>query len=165
VTDNTYSLASQLDTVQPIPHQFVHFTEAIWKEAQAVFSKVTVQMSITRDSDELERNAATIPIAKALTELHKSADSAHLAASTECARANKAEGELAEARSLLDAISNSTEHADAAQTWAMGKAELLEVMRSAKLQLEYLHGKFRETGSGNQTLARLESTIAKYEAK
>lgn len=38
--------------------------------------------------------------------------------------------------------------------------ELLEACREALLQIEYLHDKFKATGSGNGVLARLEATIA-----
>ena len=38
-------------------------------------------------------------------------------------------------------------------------ARLEEALREAKLQIEYLHGKFQETGSGNSALARIDSAL------
>ena len=38
-------------------------------------------------------------------------------------------------------------------------ARLEEALREAKLQIEYLHGKFQETGSGNAVLARIDSAL------
>jgi hypothetical protein len=37
--------------------------------------------------------------------------------------------------------------------------EILIALHAAALQIEYLHWKFQETGSGNSTLAQLEHTI------
>ena len=39
--------------------------------------------------------------------------------------------------------------------------ELIDVLDEARIQIEYLHGKFRETGTGNSVLARIETTLAK----
>lgn len=39
--------------------------------------------------------------------------------------------------------------------------ELLEALEEAKIQIEYLHGKFKETGSGNAVLSRMEQAIKK----
>lgn len=39
------------------------------------------------------------------------------------------------------------------------------VLKEAKLQIEYLHGKFKETGSGNQVLAKIESVLNQAEGK
>ena len=41
--------------------------------------------------------------------------------------------------------------------------ELLEVADEARLQIEYLHDEFRETGSGNCVLAKLRSVVNKVE--
>lgn len=38
-------------------------------------------------------------------------------------------------------------------------ARLRDVLREAKLQIEYLHGKFQETGSGNSTLQKIEFAL------
>jgi hypothetical protein len=47
----------------------------------------------------------------------------------------------------------------------MGHAEaMLIVLKEAKLQIEYLHGKFKATGSGNQVLAKIESVITDAES-
>jgi hypothetical protein len=46
-----------------------------------------------------------------------------------------AEAELAEARSLLETIANSTEHADAAQKWETEKAELVQGWRGSYSKL------------------------------
>lgn len=43
--------------------------------------------------------------------------------------------------------------------------EMLEALKEAALQIEYLHGKFKETGSGNATLARVQDAIAKAEGR
>lgn len=40
----------------------------------------------------------------------------------------------------------------------------LDVMEEAVLQIRYLHDKFKETGSGNATIAKLEERIAKLRA-
>lgn len=48
------------------------------------------------------------------------------------------------------------------------KAELLKtlnLLKEAKLQIEYLHGKFKVTGSGNAVIARLESELAQARFK
>ena len=37
---------------------------------------------------------------------------------------------------------------------------LLGALEEAALQIEYLHGKFQETGSGNAVLARARAAIA-----
>lgn len=38
---------------------------------------------------------------------------------------------------------------------------LKTVLQEAKLQIEYLHEKFGETGSGNQVLAQIEAALDK----
>ena len=38
-------------------------------------------------------------------------------------------------------------------------ARLEEALSEARLQIEYLHGKFKETGSGNAVLARIDSAL------
>jgi spore coat polysaccharide biosynthesis protein SpsF (cytidylyltransferase family) len=50
-----------------------------------------------------------------------------------------------------------------ATEWA-GKAQqkLIDLLDEARLQIEYLHKKFGETGSGNNVLARIETELAKY---
>ena len=39
---------------------------------------------------------------------------------------------------------------------------LVVAAEEAKQQIEYLHGKFQETGTGNAVIARLESALAAY---
>lgn len=39
--------------------------------------------------------------------------------------------------------------------------ELLEALIEAKIQIEYLHSKFKETGSGNMVLNMIENAINK----
>ena len=39
---------------------------------------------------------------------------------------------------------------------------LAEAAEEAKQQIEYLHGKFQETGTGNAVIARLQSALAAY---
>jgi len=39
--------------------------------------------------------------------------------------------------------------------------DLLEVLMEAKLQIEYLHGRFSETGTGIALISRIESAIKK----
>jgi hypothetical protein len=34
-----------------------------------------------------------------------------------------------------------------------------EALREAKLQIEYLHGKFKETGSGNAVIAKIDAAL------
>jgi len=41
--------------------------------------------------------------------------------------------------------------------------ELVAALREACLQIEYLHGKFMPTGSGETVLSRSEMMLAKYE--
>lgn len=50
-----------------------------------------------------------------------------------------------------------------ATEWA-GKVNqsLIDLLDEARLQIEYLHKKFKETGSGNNVLARIETELAKY---
>ncbi len=43
--------------------------------------------------------------------------------------------------------------------------DLIEALREAERQIEYLHGKFQETGSGNQVLARIRAAIDKAEGR
>jgi hypothetical protein len=40
-------------------------------------------------------------------------------------------------------------------------SDLLEALEGAKLQIIYLHEKFKETGSGNGELAKIDAAIAK----
>ena len=48
----------------------------------------------------------------------------------------------------------------------MGKnAELVEALTEAKLQIEYLEGKFGKTGTGTAAIARIERIAAKHTAK
>lgn len=42
-------------------------------------------------------------------------------------------------------------------------AELVDGIRDGRDQIIYLHAKFRQTGSGNQVLARLQSLLAKHQ--
>lgn len=39
------------------------------------------------------------------------------------------------------------------------------ILKEAKIQLEYLHEKFKATGSGNQVLAKIESILNKIESR
>jgi hypothetical protein len=39
---------------------------------------------------------------------------------------------------------------------------VIYLLDEARLQIEYLHKKFGETGSGNNVLARIETELAKY---
>jgi len=43
------------------------------------------------------------------------------------------------------------------------KAELVSALRESCLQIEYLHGKFTPTGSGETVLSRSAMILAKYE--
>lgn len=43
--------------------------------------------------------------------------------------------------------------------------ELLEALKEARLQIDYLHGKFKETGSGNSVLSTIDAAIAKAEGE
>jgi hypothetical protein len=49
-----------------------------------------------------------------------------------------------------------------ATEWAANAQGLLNLLDEARLQIEYLHKKFGETGSGNNVLARIETALAKY---
>jgi len=40
---------------------------------------------------------------------------------------------------------------------------MYEALQQALLQINYLHGKFKETGSGNQVIARIQQALAKAE--
>lgn len=49
----------------------------------------------------------------------------------------------------------------AAATTAQAEIERLEAaLREAKAQIEYLQGKFQETGSGNSVLARIDAILS-----
>lgn len=39
--------------------------------------------------------------------------------------------------------------------------EMLEALKEAKLQIEYLHEKFKETGTGNSTLSKIDRVMLK----
>jgi hypothetical protein len=69
--------------------------------------------------------------------------------------------ELAEARSLLETIANSTEHADAAQKWECEKAELVNGLRNCLLHLEHYSSNVNKA----IVFAETKDLIAKYEAK
>lgn len=45
------------------------------------------------------------------------------------------------------------------------KAELITALHEACLQIEYLHGKFEETGSGNSVLSRANRILEKHQPK
>ena len=52
--------------------------------------------------------------------------------------------------------------ATAIETSLIWRVEELErELREARSQIEYLHSKFRETGSGNQVLAHIDAVLAK----
>lgn len=40
-------------------------------------------------------------------------------------------------------------------------SEILETLCEAQAQIRYLHDKFKETGSGNAVLAKIDNTISK----
>lgn len=48
---------------------------------------------------------------------------------------------------------------------SLASEDMLEVLRDAKLQIEYLHDKFRTTGTGNAVVSQIESVIAKAEGR
>jgi len=43
--------------------------------------------------------------------------------------------------------------------------DVYEELKEAKLQIEYLHDKFKVTGTGNTVLARIDNTLAKAERR
>lgn len=43
--------------------------------------------------------------------------------------------------------------------------EIVEMLREASLQIEYLHEKFQKTGTGETVLARIRMLLARAEAK
>lgn len=43
--------------------------------------------------------------------------------------------------------------------------ELLDALHQARLQIDYLHEKFRITGTGNTVLTRIDEAIAKAEGR
>jgi len=43
--------------------------------------------------------------------------------------------------------------------------EMYEALKEAGLQIEYLHEKFQETGTGNNVLTRISGVLAKVEGK
>ncbi len=43
--------------------------------------------------------------------------------------------------------------------------DMYEALKEARLQIEYLHDKFKETGTGNAVLAKIDRVIAKDEGK
>lgn len=58
---------------------------------------------------------------------------------------------------------NAKEDYEAGATaWAAKTCGLIDLLDEAHLQIEYLHKKFGETGSGNNVLARIETELAKY---
>lgn len=42
--------------------------------------------------------------------------------------------------------------------------DLVKALEEARLQIEYLHDKFQQTGTGNLVLARIEATLTKARA-
>jgi hypothetical protein len=75
--------------------------------------------------------------------------------------AEQVKAELAEARSLLETIANSTEHADAAQKWECEKAELVNGLR----KIAMLHLEHYSSNVNKAMFAETKDLIAKYEAK
>jgi len=49
-----------------------------------------------------------------------------------------------------------------AKCWNMHE-ELVQAVEQAKMQIEYLHEKFQETGSGNAVLSKLDRVLEKAE--
>lgn len=45
------------------------------------------------------------------------------------------------------------------------RAEMAEMLREAALQIDYLHGKFQTTGTGETVLARIRMLLARIEPK
>jgi len=43
--------------------------------------------------------------------------------------------------------------------------DMYEELKEAKLQIEYLHDKFKVTGTGNTILARIDNTLAKIKGE
>jgi hypothetical protein len=77
--------------------------------------------------------------------------------------------ELREARSLLETIANSTEHADAAQKWECEKAELIGVLRRiVEITGYFLVGTSTHPTANSllRSIVRIsKEALAKYEAK
>jgi hypothetical protein len=157
VTDNTYSLASpnrlmtEIVADEVIPELETHYFEdrGYWR---LVYKLPTGgQLMITRQDSQQSPEMIAAQIRGAIRQATA-----------------KMSNELAEARSLLETIANSTEHADAAQKWECEKAELLatlhdlldEIKRLCQLStLNFLRARMR------YSYTNAEKVIAKYEAK
>jgi len=59
------------------------------------------------------------------------------------------------AQSYADFLNGHSQHSESLNK--LKEAE--DVLQEAKLQIEYLHGKFKETGSGNSVLNRIDIVL------
>ncbi len=60
---------------------------------------------------------------------------------------------------MVDVVQAIRDAADALDQKNRRIAELEEALREAVLQIEYLHGKFQETGSGNAAISRARAAL------
>lgn len=73
---------------------------------------------------------------------------------------------------VLIAQVRQTDHGNEAEDMAAALAhryncheQMVEAVAEAKLQIEYLHGKFQATGTGNAVLAKLQAAIEAAEGE
>lgn len=68
---------------------------------------------------------------------------------------------------LICAAVNSCQKVNAENPLAVAEAipELVQKLHDARNQIEYLHDKFKETGSGNGTIAQIDYLLSKIEGK
>ena len=59
-------------------------------------------------------------------------------------------------------LSEKHKRPNTAPTFKETFADLIDALDESRLQIEYLHGKFQETGSGNTVLSKLETILHKY---
>lgn len=65
---------------------------------------------------------------------------------------------------ILVANSLSSAEMDQRSNLIAAAPDMLDALKDAILQIEYLHGKFKQTGSGNAALARIGAVIARATA-
>lgn len=81
---------------------------------------------------------------------------ASLVCSKKDERIKRLEIDLCKALRMLRPVEAARDH------WKALAEELETVLQEAELQINYLHEKFKETGSGNSVLLRIESALSRF---
>lgn len=76
-------------------------------------------------------------------------------------QANEFDGHFSDAD--IPVIDQLHERIAALEAQVSAAQEVVKAARDAKLQIEYLHEKFQETGTGNAVLAKLNAALAAAE--